>query len=192
MIERWMDGRTDKQRDKCSGEKRLHSPIPSIYQLIATQPGALSCETLPSFAGVFVWLDLMQVLCIQWEAMWVYLSSSCVLSRKVMPLLAVLGAWFSNLYDSFAWDKTTHPWGRISALWIREGWKAHLGGSAASGARRRDSFRRRLSSQSDPEERWGQWGWPRLAPWWSNSEWRGVSENDRTEAKLQGLCECCS
>lgn len=72
-----------------------------------------------------------------------------------MPLPAVLGAWFSNLYDSFTWDKTTHPWGRISALWTREGWKAHLGGLAASGARRRDSFRRRLSSQSDPEERWG-------------------------------------
>lgn len=57
-----MDGRTDKQTDKCSGEKRLHSPIPSIYQLIATQPGALPCETLPPFAGVFVWLDLVHTV----------------------------------------------------------------------------------------------------------------------------------
>ena len=39
-------------------------------------------------------------------------------------------------------------WGRISALWVREGWKALLGGSAASGAS--DSFRMRLSFQSDP------------------------------------------
>ena len=68
-----------------------------------------------------------------------------------MSIWAVLGAGF--LYVSFTWDKTPPPWGRISALWVREGWKALLGGSAASGAS--DSFRMRLSFQSDPEERWG-------------------------------------